>query len=667
MIQPPQNDSGPDVDNVSTQACDTTNGTNERSIETIDITETAEPEIIVIQDEESRPSTNEENNHRSPSPSLLEDTEVQNSVTSSTNVQVPVREEITPDSDLSVFTQQNNIKPSAMKISKSSKPVKKEVCWVISDEEDEASQDIQNDAVENNATTNTLTRPIIEQTDLVDVSPTMNGLLRLKPETSPEQSDAGDELTHLLGFDTPSTGSPVNTSKLRPSLSSSISDVIIKPEPEFSGNETINLNYSMSDEIISLDSDEEDFPSSQLNASAIADVADYSANFDLLYEIKNELREYEEEDVKYGSEWFEPFSQTALAEDLRVESSKQYRQTESAEIPFNDVVDTSQESSDSNRKESDTSESIKQKFEKIPKTKSPKITIIEAPHIKRHKRRSVEAEPPVSKKLKGVSESNAIYRGLLAKERKSLKSPKKNRTHSSSSSAEVKEQRKQILKEIAQSKTKQESRSSGTLIDVTKIKKTTQNRGSFLTEELPIPAGVQKAKNDKKKDEPTSSSSSANPEEKEERLPSTSKESLKISRNGEKVKSSKHSKASSTRQIKDIPLDEVPQIAEETLKTSSQLSSSRPTNRIEKIIRKSILKDSKFRYENGDQKLKNKNIRFSEQNEEYLVKSWIKANGAFSPLYRKFETIIRDGQNEFDSALSTVCSWNVKWLQVSWL
>lgn len=72
----------------------------------------------------------------------------------------------------------------------------------------------------------------------------------------------------------------------------------------------INANYSVTDEIVLLDSDDEDFPSSQLNTTQIADIPDFSSTFESLYDYTPDVNDDDESQILYCNDvtWFKPLS-----------------------------------------------------------------------------------------------------------------------------------------------------------------------------------------------------------------------------------------------------------------------------------------------------------------------------------------------------------------------
>lgn len=87
---------------------------------------------------------------------------------------------------------------------------------------------------------------------------------------------------------------------------------LVKCEPVAAGN------YSNLDEIIALDSDDEDFPLSQLNTTLINDMPDFSSSFERMFDDGEYVKEEPQVLQCNENTWFEPFSQTEMVEGKHV-------------------------------------------------------------------------------------------------------------------------------------------------------------------------------------------------------------------------------------------------------------------------------------------------------------------------------------------------------------
>lgn len=89
----------------------------------------------------------------------------------------------------------------------------------------------------------------------------------------------------------------------------------------------INANYSITDEIVLLDSDDEDFPCSQLNATQIADVPDFSSTFESLYDYTPDVNDDDDSQILYCNDvtWFKPLS---------IDSKCNYRKNLIVDLPI---------------------------------------------------------------------------------------------------------------------------------------------------------------------------------------------------------------------------------------------------------------------------------------------------------------------------------------------
>lgn len=519
---------------------------------------------------------------------------------------------------------------------------------------------------------------ILNTNGLVDVTSTVNGLLKPLPVENSKR------------FQTP--------------------DPFVKPEPPPPPRKK-ELNYSMADEVISLESDDEDFPcsQSQFNATAIEDVSDYSDVFGGMYAIKPELQHYDEDDdVKFISNsdsWFEPFSQTIR--DLKVESSKNYRKSEPVEVE--DILDILQGDEDEpqdnlvtppvamevvpeepmeearqepmevcetpeNREEPmESNERIDKIFEsptkepqlapstsfvKVP-TKMP-IPIIEALPRKPSKRRC--SEPPVEHT--------------------------RTKIKTSSTKPEIKQQRKEKLKKISEKKHSERSTSkppSTKEHDVKpKVKVTVQNRGHYLTESHAETAPRTKKSSKSKPEEVATSSKSSSPtrsESDDRKVPDDAKDSPAHDKKKKSNTSSKSANNSHTMKTtlkvngsskvsEDIPLDhlkdQTPKLPDKMPYRSAQptpATSYMQSSRCESV--KSILKVRQNLYAKANEQTSvQKVVKFRHRIEEKLLPP-NNVNERFYAPYKVYEHLIKKSIQEHENTLAHVCKWSVRWLEVS--
>ncbi len=89
-------------------------------------------------------------------------------------------------------------------------------------------------------------------------------------------------------------------------------------EPDTKPLVPVRVNYSNTDEIITLDSDDEDFPTSQFDASSVTDMPDFADSFEKMYGYPVSDDDNEQAVVKLESEssmwWFEPVAQNDLVD-----------------------------------------------------------------------------------------------------------------------------------------------------------------------------------------------------------------------------------------------------------------------------------------------------------------------------------------------------------------
>lgn len=580
------------------------------------------------------------------------------------------------------------------------------------DDDDEISFSFPDDAVTTSCVTNNDEKPA--QTSKIttkseetkpaplDVTSTMNGLLKptpakpaplSKPLAIPSTDDIEDQLAALVGQNTPLFSSPIHHEvDVKPAIPVKLP--IVKEEQYRDTQELRNvLNYSMPDEIISLDSDEEDFPSSQMNTTCVTDIPDYSSTFSMMYELKSEVPS-DDEDVLYinTNSWFEPLSQTI--EDVKLEMSKTWRKPEPAseevEVDlfgvsmdidqpsdeFDESMPTDVSPDDVDNAESTLSTSVEQPsssskgesrksiFAQGPLLKkasqlSPKISVIQPLPNKRYKRRSMDNDDKHEKKRKQRHDSpDSIHRRLNIAEHKSAEKKKKS-SRRSSSSASRKEMREKVkaLYPEPPTETRKEPKENKTL---PKVKVTTKNRGDFLTKLDPVPSTSSSSPKFTKTDAEPSSSKTPDPDE-----PVYKPKIQRVARDNGQVPAiagENHSVTIPT--VSPTANDEIPVHSLKTPFPKLPIASSSKTLG-KPILKKSI--EPKLMYESIQRSALSKKVKFSDRiisgckeidvyNEVTELSSW-----------KKNEALIRDCVNEFNKALAVILSWNVKWLQVKYL
>ncbi|XP_065210843.1 uncharacterized protein LOC135838944 isoform X2 [Planococcus citri] len=544
-----------------------------------------------------------------------------------------------------------------------------------------------------------------EPKTMIDITSTMNGLLKppviMPPPPAPAPvtpprppSDCiENQLAVAVGQTESQNSSPMLYEDVKPVKS------LIKQEFFEDTQELRNvLNYSMPDEIISLDSDEEDFPSSQLlNTSQVMDIPDYSSTFSLMYELKSEVPS-DDEDIKFicSDAWYGPLSQTT--EDVKPGLSKGSRKFDPVlenaddtsldmEVSLDEVDESSLEKTvDASHDEIDN---VGSPFVPIASSSKPlekqrneprKIAVI-SPQPRPKKRRPGDGDEYKKKRKHSRESSDSVREQLPITERSSkTKSPSRKHSSGQSSSSSSKKEKREKIKELYKDRPAQPEKVVREHKVTPKVKKTDKNRGFFLTE-LDTSSSV--------------SASSSSPSGTANKIgtevePSTSSKIVesKLEPGGvdkERCKSESDDNVVTKERAESVLKREIPLSLKITTVPSGNNSSKiafSPTADMSslktllpklpiisslKIAGKSILKKpvatkSMYQKENHHSG-RSKKVKFADKIISGCKEIDVDYEVSNISQYKKYEILIRKCSIEFDQALTTVLSWNVKWLQ----
>lgn len=310
-----------------------------------------------------------------------------------------------------------------------------------------------------------------------------------------------------------------------------VKPVIIK------GEVVAQSNYSNMEEIITLDSDDEDFPLSQLNTTQINDMPDFSSTFERMFDDSDFVKGESEMLQCNENTWFEPFSQTEMVEGKHVTRiqpefdciaeaeldgvSETEENRVSDEEP--DGVAASEQAEAGDRMKVDEEPSLRtpssdvNRLNEDEQPQSPErssydkrkynlkecsIVLTDAQPLKDRRSRKAprEAEKEKRRKSLGFDEylmhlDENVFKNAAKKKRTALLSPQKKRkrirTHQSppmtvQDKILIKQKRREKLKEIAPKTSETETKWKDAFRPDAKpvVKVTEKNRGSFLIETM---------------------------------------------------------------------------------------------------------------------------------------------------------------------------------------
>lgn len=519
----------------------------------------------------------------------------------------------------------------------------------------------------------------------------------------------------------------------------------------------INLNYSNTNEIVTLDSDEEDFPLSQLNTTNINDIPDFTSTFEMIYDNPADVIKEEEQELLHCNEstWFdESLSQTNLVEGkciLKMNSTS--LQEISADEDGIDGNEDEQLNKNDAFEEKKTNNLL---YDKVHQEYSIKNCVVKCPlidqehYFKSQKRKSSE-DSMITKKNKVLYIEDMAFQKYIEKTKKekfksSKRSPSKRKINNTNfrnknvkknysetisqiqHSKLIKLKRKEKLKEIVPKLIREISPKSKIIPKHdTKpiVKNTNKNRGSYLMESLVNDGRIRKKKElERKHSTNLKSNQKLNKQNQSNaglhNIQMTDDGNKEINKNSEKddkkctnlidlKETSTNIDANIPKKIGDLESDAIEQLntdavskvtngdpndenrnfsfddflkkqeeidqkkfaKKKNLKTpsSDQLEKIKISDKKEVFVQKSNLKVRNTFFENIEIQSKfKKRVKFCDFNDcKFIIsdQNERRNNGIFAPAFKLNEHLIRESEMEFETAIVKVCSWNVRWLEVS--